>query len=196
MGPSVPSRWQDVAFGVVVGALLAAALLAAAWLVVRRPEGQPIQLLTPTPRTVTVYVTGAVLKPGVYSLPWGSRVQDALDLAGGPAPNADLGALNLARRLEDGEALRVPSQMPDEAAPPAETSPSSKTPGLLRVNLNTATVQELEALPGVGPVLAQRIVEYRETHGPFARVDDLIQVSGIGPALLEKLRPYVYVEGP
>lgn len=147
------------------------------------PEGQPL----------FVHVAGWVREPGVYELEEGTRVIDALDLAGGPRHGAELGALNLAALLVDGQQVLVPGP-----APPAGTSGSGSpvpgaTPGSTLVNVNSATPEELETLPGIGEVLAQAVVTYREEHGPFTSVDELEEVSGIGPATLEEIRDLVTV---
>ncbi len=201
--PSTQTRWLDIAFGVVVGVLTSTALVAALILIVRPPQGEPIRLEFPTPAPLVVHVVGAVARPGVYTLPPGSRIVDALEAAGGPRPDAALEALNLARPLEDGQQVYVPSRTepaptwlapsPTALSAPASTDIPPDASQEARLNLNTATEKELESLPGIGPVLARRIVTYRAMHGPFHRVEDLLDVQGIGPVLLEKLRPYVYV---
>jgi len=127
-----------------------------------------------------VSVVGAVAKPGVYSLPAGARVADALAAAGGPLPGADLEALDLAQPVADSESLRVPLvNHPD-------TAPKLGVP-LQRVSINRATAAELEKVPGIGPQLARRIVIYR----PYRNLDELIKVPGIGPRSLERLRPHL-----
>lgn len=128
---------------------------------------------------VNVHVVGAVLAPGVYSLPVGSRVTDAIDAAGGPTDDAQLDSINLARPLADGEQVRVLTH--DQAAM------SVGMVGDGRVNINTANSSQLEELPGVGPVLADRIVAYRDQHGPFASVTALEAVTGFGPAIVAGL---------
>ena len=156
------------------------------------------------PRTgassVVIHVTGAVTRPGVVILGTGSRVTDAINAAGGAAPDADAEQLNLARVLTDGEQIRVPrvgEVLPDPAPQPAGAAGSGTSAASGRpdgggssgsVNINTASTSELEKLPGIGPALAQRIVEYRDSHGPFASVDALTDVPGIGQAKLEALR--------
>ncbi|SPT52533.1 ComE operon protein 1 [Actinomyces bovis] len=150
---------------------------------------------------VTVHVTGAVSSPGVIRLPTGARVADAVEAAGGATTEADTQALNLARVLTDGEQVRVPK--PGESPPPGAAGNGTGDGGSSggtssngdggagsgrRVNVNTADATALEALPGIGPTLAKRIVAYRKEHGPFAAVDDLTDVPGIGPAVLEGLR--------
>jgi competence protein ComEA len=144
--------------------------------------------------SAVVHVAGAVAAPGVYTLPAGARVIDAVDQAGGASPEADLGALNLAAPVRDGERIYVP--LPGETPPavlgsdvsgPSAGGSSGETGASGLVPVNTATAEELTALPGIGPVLAQRIVDFREAHGPFDALGDLGEVSGIGPKILASL---------
>ena len=169
--------------GILTG-LLAAGVL---YLLVSQPRGQPVRLLPPpTPPPVQVHVVGAVNAPGVYQLVRGSIVQDALVAAGGPAAEANLAAINLAASLDDSQQVYVP--FAGETPPPATSSGSSDLASSdLQLNPNTATAPELERLPGIGPSLAQAIVEYRQSHGPFQRPEDLLQVPGIGPAKLAQI---------
>jgi competence protein ComEA len=134
---------------------------------------------------VVVHVVGAVRHPGVYRLPAGSRTRDAVRRAGGAGRRADLGSVNLATRLADGEQVRVPQRGPPA---PVTTGPGASDPAAI-VHLNSASAGELDALDGIGPSLAQRIVDYRDAHGGFRSIDELDQVSGIGPVRLESLRP-------
>ena len=145
---------------------------------------------SPAAEDVGVDVAGLVRNPGVYSLPAGSRVIDAIRRAGGPLPKANLSALNLAAPLTDGTQIAV-----SDGSVPAVGAGGGATGsgGVPVVNVNTATEPELESLTGVGPVTANAIIQYRTEHGPFATVDDLMNVSGIGPATLEELRPQVTV---
>jgi competence protein ComEA len=136
---------------------------------------------------VTVYVVGAVRRPGVLVLPPGSRARDALRRAGGALPKADLAQLNLAVRLADGEMIVVPRR----GAAAAAVSASAPGAPQAIVHLNSATVEQLDGLDGIGPSLAARIVAWRTAHGGFHSVDDLGQVAGIGPARLEALRGHV-----
>lgn len=144
-------------------------------------------------QVVVVYVTGAVAAPGVFELPAGARVVDALDQAGGALPEADLAVVNLAAVVQDGERIYVPQ--PGETPPAvlgggsgaAGGSGGSGAAGGGLLNVNTATAEELTALPGIGPVLAGRIVDFRQANGPFAALGDLGEVSGIGPKLLAGL---------
>lgn len=141
---------------------------------------------------IVVHVAGAVLRPGVYHLPTGSRVDDAVQAAGGALGNAALEALNLARVLADGEQVYV--QTADQlaaGAPALPSAPAGASAAEGVVNINTASAGELEALPGVGPSTAQKIVDDRETNGPFSKPEDLMRVPGIGPKKFDALRDFV-----
>lgn len=147
-----------------------------------------------------VHVAGAVAHPGVYGLRADARVINAIEAAGGPTPDAMLDALNLAVLLRDGDKVYVPTkkevawQCGPPAVPAVGGSGNSGSPAAGHVvNINTATVGELDTLPGIGPSLAGRIVAYRNEHGPFADVKDLVKVSGIGEARLQDLLPYITV---
>jgi competence protein ComEA len=157
------------------------------------PPGAPEE--NPQAGTVVIHVAGAVAAPGVVQLPAGSRVHQAIAEAGGATPSADLNRLNLAAVLADGQKLYVPvpgedlpAGLPGDAA--AGQDPGTGA-GAGKVNLNTATVEELDALPKVGPVLAQRIVDWRKEHGSFTSVEELDAVDGVGPKMLETLLPLV-----
>ncbi|HLS93459.1 MAG TPA: helix-hairpin-helix domain-containing protein [Microbacterium sp.] len=136
-----------------------------------------------------VHVSGAVREAGLYVVEPGGRVIDAVSAAGGLADDADADAINLARPLADGEQLVVPR----EGEAPAAPAEGGDAPGAVLVNLNTAEPAQLETLTGIGPALAQRIIEWRDSEGPFGSVDDLLAVSGIGPKVLESLRDQVTV---
>lgn len=135
-------------------------------------------------------MTGAVSQPGVFSLPSGSRVQDVIQLAGGALPEANIQALNLARLVEDGERIVVPT---------LSEAPATRSEGLFEdssavdypINLNTATQAELESLPGIGPVTAQAILAFRDQNGPFNAVEELQKVPGIGEKTFESVRELV-----
>lgn len=185
----------------LVGGLLGAGLI---FLATRTPVGEPVELLPPAdPPPVIVHVAGAVAAPGVYSLPAGSRVQEAVQAAGGSLPGAQLDNLNLAALLEDGQRLWVPSIAP---TPETETSggersqtielpaatPSTQNP----LNINTASAAELESLPKIGPVIAQAIVDYRLANGPFTAIEEIVEVKGIGPAIFEAIQDLITVESP
>ena len=134
-----------------------------------------------------VNVVGAVRRPGLYRLKDGSRVADAVSRAGGPTQKAQIELVNLAARIGDGEQIVVPRR--GLASPSATASGGAVTAG--PVHLNSATLDQLDALPGVGPVTAQKILDYRQQHGAFGSVDELDAISGIGPARLEQLRGLV-----
>ena len=138
---------------------------------------------------VVVYVSGAVASPGVLTLPANSRVIDAITAAGGATPEADLESINLARILVDGEQIRV--GVVGESPPPASSAAGTAAGTGTCVRLATATEDELQTLPGIGPALATRIVSYRSTHPRLSSVEELDDVPGIGPSLIEKIRPGV-----
>ncbi|GIV00630.1 MAG: hypothetical protein KatS3mg014_2245 [Actinomycetota bacterium] len=153
------------------------------------PSAGPVTPSSPAP-PILVHVAGWVRRPGVYRLAAGARVIDAIEAAGGARRGALLEALNLAAPLADGTQVLVPREgRASPGAPPA----AGGSGGTALVNVNTATADELETLPGIGEVLAQRIVDHRTEHGPFASVDDLLDVSGIGEAILEDIRDLVTV---
>ncbi len=184
------SRALALTFAFVLGMGLAWAIT----LTARQPPGEPILLQPPpTQPPLVVYVTCAVAHPGVYQVPRGSRVKDAVDAAGGATAEANLEAINLAARVEDGQQICVPAHQPTApvAVYPSATPPTATPVVGYKLNINTADAAQLDALPGIGPALAQRIIAYRQEHGPFASVDDLVKVPGIGPATLERLRPWI-----
>ena len=139
-----------------------------------------------------MHTVGQVRTPGLQRLPPGARVADAISAAGGATEEADLAAVNLARLLVDGEQVYVPARGESPRTPPAGSGASDESSGGT-MNLNTADVAALDTLPGIGPVLAGRIVAWRQQHGRFSAVDELGEVSGIGPALLSKIRDRVAV---
>ncbi|MEV5707784.1 ComEA family DNA-binding protein [Actinoallomurus sp. NPDC052274] len=215
LDPGIPGLRVLVAVG------LLAALVAAAYLWWSRPEPQPVPaavvrpaarpaaplgasspdrgaptaLATPAVSSspVLVDVAGKVRRPGVVSLPSGARVIDAIKAAGGVRPGARTGALNLARRVVDGEQILVGVDATPAPAVPSGAPPGAATPSGTPLDLNTAGVAQLDQLPGVGPVLAQRIVDYRTQHGAFRSVEELRQVSGIGAAKFGDLKGLVTV---
>lgn len=159
--------------------------------------GAPAPAPSTPPVTVTVHVAGQVANPGVYAVPAGGRVADAVIAAGGTASEADIEQLNLAARLSDGERIYVPrkGEAPPAVAPASAPGSATKAGGTPAgpVDLNTATAEQLEALPGVGPATSKAILTYRGNHGRFRSVTELLEVPGIGPAKLEALRPLVKV---
>ena len=141
---------------------------------------------------VTVDVAGAVNKPGVYRLSSDERVEDALERAGGPTRRADLSQINRAAKLEDGRQILVPTR-PSRSGPTAAAASSTPAAPEQPVNLNTATLEQLDTLDGVGPATAQKILDYRTEHGGFGAVDELDQIPGIGEKRLAALREHVRV---
>lgn len=146
---------------------------------------------------VMVHTAGAVMHPGLYRLAADARVADALDAAGGPAAEADLDAVNLAARVVDGERIYVPrrGEMVPGAAPAGGPGggQAAASPGSGPLDLNTATVDQLDALPGIGPATAEAIISYRQQHGRFRSVEELVEVRGIGESKLAALRSRVRV---
>lgn len=179
-------------------ASVAAAIAGGSVLLLGGPaRGAQVQVILPTSTPapaiqvqVKVYVTGAVRRPGVYTLAQGDRLEQALQAAGGPAEDADLEAVNLAARVRDEDHVHIPRQG-EAPAGPASTASGATPSG--RIDLNSATAQELVALPEIGEALAEAIVRYREAYGPFASVDELLEVQGIGPATLAAVRDLVEV---
>ena len=193
------TRWLERYRAVLFFVCVVAVAIGLAFFEGRRPEPVPLVLTpsatsvpspaepTPTPGPLRVYVSGAVQHPDVYLLPPGSIVKDALLAAGGAITEADLININLAHAVVDGEQVHVPrvgEQTPVRLPPVEPLAPA-------KVNVNTADLAALEALPGIGPELAQRIVDYRQAHGPFAQIEDLLDVSGIGLGILEKIREQI-----
>ncbi len=201
------SRRELVALAVVVVVTLAGG---AVWYVrslprpvdvVRRPGAvgltQPVAAPAPSasPSPILVHVAGEVRRAGVYTFGAGDRVIDAIDAAGGARGDAALDELNLAAPLTDGSQVLVPGRSVADRAPVAEGSSTSGAADATtaRINVNTADATELEELPGIGEVLSQAIVDYREEFGPFSSVDELEDVSGIGPSILADVRDLVTV---
>ncbi|HUG74415.1 MAG TPA: ComEA family DNA-binding protein [Acidimicrobiia bacterium] len=174
----------------LAGASLAALALAGALILWPSPQPPPVvERLPPpgrtaAPGTIVVHVSGAVARPGLIALPEGARVADAIAAAGGALPSASLTALNLAAPVAGGHRVVVPQAGTTVGAGEAAGGP---------IAVNLATAGELERLPGVGPVLAQRIVEHHERHGPFGVVEDLLDVAGIGEAKLAAIRDHITV---
>ncbi len=199
--------WLERYRGYIVIVLLNLVVLGGMFFLWRRPEPEPISILTPeptatplptpTPRPLRVYVSGAVVRPDVYELTHDSIVRDAIDAAGGPTGEADLNRINLARRVHDEEQIYVPQKGEESlpvSLPSGPSSPSPSGQGGGKVNINTATAEELDTLPGVGPAIAQRIIDYRTAHGPFQSIEDIKNVRGIGDATFEELKDKITVQ--
>jgi competence protein ComEA len=183
--------WQQTLAGFLLGLVAVGAIL----LVASPQRGQPITLVTPTinltpeptstPKRIRVHITGAVNVPGVYSLPETARMEDVIQAAGGLQESGDPQSLNLAAILADGQRIFIPSiqeatQATDDRSLNVETS--------LLVNINTASLTELDGLPGIGEVKAQAIVDYRQNNGLFTSLEDLMKVEGISQSLFDKLK--------
>lgn len=206
------------AAAVVFGVLGVFAVAVAGWWALRPPPGPDVETIlpaagavpipTPAPTAapspaIVVHVIGAVTRPGVHELPAGSRVVDAVGAAGGLTAAADSARLNLAEPLGDGARLWVPAVGEQDGPDVVSATPGAVGPGVgapggtgpqaATVDINTADVAGLQALPGIGPSLAAAIVEHRNRSGPFATVDGLDSVAGIGPAKLEQVRPMARV---
>jgi competence protein ComEA len=178
--------------GVVVGAAVVGAVVAGASLAPRPTSQvviqQPVARVSPSPADTSplaVHVGGEVLRPGLYRLTPGSRVNDAVGAAGGPTAEADIHRMNLAARLVDGQQIVVPPK--GEARAAGFPSPATAA----RISINTASVAELDTLPGVGPVTAQRIVAYREQHGPFASVQQLRDAKLVNASTYDRIKDLV-----
>lgn len=198
--------WLERYQGYLVVVLIQLIALAAVVFILRRPTQGLVEILPPptttpaptaTPVVMKVHVSGAVAEPGVYSLPEDSRVQQAVEAAGGLTEDATEAGVNLALPLVDGQQVYVPRE--GEAATPVAavggspaSAPASSNAGSV-VNINTASVEELQTLPSIGPAIAGRIVEYRDNNGPFRVIEDIKQVSGIGDATFEKLKELITV---
>ncbi|MBA2277089.1 MAG: ComEA family DNA-binding protein [Chloroflexia bacterium] len=191
-------RLQRVVLALVLGLLVTASVVL---LFNRRDTPSFVIVPSTVEATIAVQIGGAVATPGVVNLPAGARMIDAIDAAGGLSAAADVSQLNLAARLADAQRLDIPRLTPSPEATrvssstPTDPSTELTDPGDTRINVNTAEVVELETLPGIGPVLAARIIAYRGEHGPFQTVDDLDAVQGISATMVEELRPLVTVDG-
>ena len=157
------------------------------------PAAAPTETAASPPTVMVVDVVGAVRRPGLYRLAQGARIADAVSRAGGATPKADLALINLAAPLADGEQVVVPRR--GTATPGAPAGPAGASAGGVPaggpVHLSTATLEQLDSLPGIGPVTAQKILDYRQKHGAFTSVDELDAVPGIGPARLDQLKDLV-----
>lgn len=176
--------WQLLVLGTLFGLLAAGLVL----LVAARPVQSAIVVQHPTQRTsITVNVDGAVTHPGVYEIPTGSRINDAVLAAGGLIATADTTGVNLAALARDGEKILIPGIVPNDNLVDTPTANSSL------LDLNTATAEELDQLPGIGPSKAEAIVNYRESYGHFQTISDLLYVPGIGQSIIDSISNYVTV---
>jgi competence protein ComEA len=176
--------------GVLIG-LLAAALV---WLAASPPRGEAVTLQPPpTLAPLVVEVRGEVLRPGVYTLAIGSRVQDAIDAAGGFSLKADRTSINQAALLEDGQQITVPAQGAERVIGNPNLVPGATEASGDLININTADLATLETLPGIGPSLAQNIIDYREENGDFSTIEEIMLVPGIGAAKFAAIQDLITV---
>ena len=167
---------------IIYGVLIGITLSGIVWLSASPPRGEAVTILpTATPGNIIVHISGAVQVPGLYSLPVGSRLADAISAADGFAPGAEQDELNLAAPLIDGQQIDIPGII------------STSHITIMRVNINIASASELDTLPSIGPTTAQAIVDYRLENGPFTSIQDIQKVPGIGSATYEKIEDYITV---
>ncbi|HQX63065.1 MAG TPA: ComEA family DNA-binding protein [Thermomicrobiales bacterium] len=194
--PQRSSSWtwvRAMMIGVALGAVVVALMTT-----VLRARSTPTVVLNvveaPDPSTIRVYVGGKVVAPGIYTLDRGSRIAEAIQAAGGEAKGGDTSSLPMAAVVQDGDQVVVPEIRP---TPKAAESRGTPAPGTTReagpIDLNHAVATELDALPGIGPTLAARIVEYRDTNGPFTSIDQLAEIRGISERMVEILRPLITI---
>jgi competence protein ComEA len=202
-------NWLERNRGIVLILLLNLAVVGGLFFWFQRPVSSPVEITppdptpspvitsTPTMALIRVYITGAVIYPDVYRLAPGSIVKDAIEAAGGITDDADLVRINLAQELQDQQQIYVPHKDEVNAPPPVVDGQSRSSSGSVessgQININTATIEELDTLPGIGPGYAQRIIEYREQNGPFGAIEEITLVSGIGDATFEKIRDRITV---
>lgn len=188
-------HWKQILLGILIGLLLGGL-----WRLTKLPKpGEPFVLVTLTPNLtpeatataemIQVHIAGAVNSPGVYSLPEGSNVNQAIELAGGPTEQAATNMINLATLLEDGQRVYIPSI--DDSNQDTQRGTTISLPGL--VNINTATQAELESLPGIGAVKASAIIGFRTSNGFFLSIEDLLKVDGIGASTFDQLKDLITV---
>ena len=200
--------WQTVLFSILITLLAGGVIVLAS----RPPRGAPVRLLPrPTPTPLVVHLIGAVQNPGVYELPPGSRVRDLVAAAGGFSAQADTQRVNQAAFLEDSSQIYIPTLPPmavsgsSATQAPAERASAERgstipldppAPGGEEklVDINSATLEELDTLPGIGPAIAGRIIDYRQTNGPFETIEEIQEVSGIGPVTFERLKTLITVD--
>mgnify|MGYP000020045226 CR=1 FL=1 len=141
------------------------------------------------PLEIKVYVTGLVKNPGVYTMKEGERIIDAINKAGGPLEEADLTNINLAQKVKDEQMIIVPKKGETNNISPTSTIQKNE-----KININTATKEELQTLPGIGPVTAERIIEFRENKGSFKKIEDIMNVPRIGPKMFEQIKDKITVD--
>lgn len=209
------ATWLDKNRGVVFGILATVAVAGAGVFYFKQPSPPPIEVVTveptatatlppqatATPKPVRVYITGAIQHEDVYFMPAGSIIKDVVEAAGGFTADADHTRINLAQEVQDQQQIHVPSLDEVNPPPPVQGGPTTSTSNTANnpatgavINLNTATVEELDSLPGVGPAIAKRIIEYRSSVGGFSSIEQITQVSGIGEATFAKIKAFITVD--
>lgn len=192
------NEWVEERKGFLIVFFSSAIILAAIIFIIRWQTPAPITILPPeptnTPGPIDIYISGAVKNPGVYQIPAGSLISDALAYAGGPVGNADLEHVNLAIELRDGNQIYIPR----DGEFGNEVFLENGTVGIIDplsglININTATLEELMSLPGIGQTYAERIIAYREERGPFTLIEEIMNISGIGQARFQDIAPLITV---
>jgi len=167
-----------ISLGVIVGFLMSGIL----WITASPPRGKPVTLATRQPnQLISVYISGEVVNPGVYQLPPGSRIKDAIEIAGGFLSTADIDSINLAALLIDSSHVNIMPLL------------RNKNSQIYVININSATEVELETLPGIGATFAKNIVDYRSENGPFMRIEEIQKVPGIGPITFDKIKDLISI---
>ncbi len=195
--------WQQITLGIFIGLLLAGLIL----IFVLPQRGSAIVLITKTPNLtpiptatlslIRVHLTGAINAPGMLSLPKGANLADAIEKAGGLIDGYDSNLLNLAEVLQDGSRIHIPNIAEQESGfnNPQRSQPLLNIEEPLLVNINTADLDTLVLLPGIGPSKAQAIIQYREQNGLFMRIEDIQKVKGIGPSTFDSIKDLITIDG-
>lgn len=195
--------WQQITLGIFIGLLLASLIL----IFVLPQRGSAIVLITKTPNLtpiptatlslIRVHLTGAINAPGMLSLPKGANLADAIEKAGGLIDGYDSNLLNLAEVLQDGSRIHIPNIAEQESGfnNPQRSQPLLNIEEPLLVNINTADLDTLVLLPGIGPSKAQAIIQYREQNGLFMRIEDIQKVKGIGPSTFDSIKDLITIDG-
>ena len=187
--------WQHILFGFLLGIITVGVIA----LAVVPPCGLPIELLpAPTQQPITVYVTGCINSPGLYQLSNGSRVINAMEIAEGHCPSANLEGINLAARLADGMQVDIPYEGNQSTTHPVVNKDNTSKQNIqiqeASININTASWEVIETLPGIGPEKAKQIVQYRQEIGHFLTLEDLLNVPGIGTTIFNQIKPFLTLE--
>ena len=191
------NTWKSLLLGIVLGLFISGAIL----LIALPPRGQPLVLTAPptASTTIVIYITGAIRSPGVYTLSRPGRVNDAVQAAGGLLPSADPNSINLAAKIDDGAKIVVlaagdPTDSGSNGTSPKPSQTPHVTPTVAYpIDINTAPESLLEELPGIGPSKAAAIITYRQEHGPFLQIDEVLNVPGIGTGLFNSMKDLITV---